>query len=69
MASDGFQYTIITKDNWKQYMKLPKHITEKVENGQITLTHFSDIIRAELIRQYGGFLLVVTVLFNMRIYL
>ena len=67
MASDGFQYTIITKDNWKQYMKLPKHITEKVENGQITLTHFSDIIRAELIRQYGGVWIDATVFCNKRI--
>ena len=67
MASDGFQYTIITKDNWKQYIKLPKHITEKVENGQITLTHFSDIIRAELIRQYGGVWIDATVFCNKRI--
>ena len=67
MASDGFQYTIITKDNWKQYINLPKHITDKVENGQITLTHFSDIIRAELIRQYGGVWIDATVFCNKRI--
>ena len=67
MASDGFQYTIITKDNWKQYMKLPKHITEKVENGKITLTHFSDIIRAELLKQYGGVWIDATVFCNKRI--
>lgn len=67
MASDGFQYTIITKDNWKQYMKLPKHITEKVENGKITLTHFSDIIRAELLKQYGGIWIDATVFCNKKI--
>ena len=48
-------------------MKLPKHITEKVENRQITLTHFSDIIRAELIRQYGGVWIDATVFCNKRI--
>lgn len=54
MVSKGFQYTVITKDNWKQFIDLPKHIIEKMENGKITLTHFSDIIRAELLKQYGG---------------
>ena len=54
MIGEKFQYTIITKDNWQQYMELPNHIIEKVENGKITLTHFSDIIRAELIKNYGG---------------
>lgn len=67
MDSNGFQYTIITKDNWKQYIKLPKHITEKVENGKITLTHFSDIIRAELLKQYGGVWIDATVFCNKRI--
>lgn len=67
MVPEGFQYTIITKDNWKQYMKLPKHITEKVENGKITLTHFSDIIRAELLKQYGGIWIDATVFCNKKI--
>lgn len=40
MVSKGFQYTVITKDNWKQFIDLPKHIIEKMENGKITLTLF-----------------------------
>lgn len=67
MVSDGFQYTIITKDNWNQYIALPVHIMEKVENGKITLTHFSDIIRAELLKQYGGVWIDATVFCNKRI--
>lgn len=67
MVSNGFRYTIITKDNWNQYMELPKHIMEKVENGKITLTHFSDIIRAELIKQYGGIWIDATVFCNKKI--
>lgn len=64
MVGEKFQYTIITKDNWRQYMELPDHIIEKVENGKITLTHFSDIIRAELIKNYGGVWIDATVFCN-----
>jgi capsular polysaccharide synthesis protein len=64
MVGEKFQYTIITKDNWQQYMELPDHIIEKVENGKITLTHFSDIIRAELLKQYGGIWIDATVFCN-----
>lgn len=67
MVGEKFQYTIITKDNWRQYMELPDHIIEKVENGKITLTHFSDIIRAELIKNYGGVWIDATVFCNKKL--
>ena len=67
MIGEKFQYTIITKDNWQQYMELPNHIIEKVENGKITLTHFSDIIRAELIKNYGGVWIDATVFCNKKL--
>ena len=67
MVSGEFQYTIITKDNWQQYIELPTYILEKVESGRITITHFSDIIRAELIRRYGGIWIDATVYCNKKI--
>ena len=45
---------IITKDNYKDYVTLPEHIISKVQAGYISLTHLSDIIRAELLVKYGG---------------
>lgn len=69
MVSAGFEYIIITKDNWDQYINLPRHILEKVENKKITLTHFSDIIRSELIRNYGGIWIDATVYCNKKIHL
>lgn len=45
---------LITKDNFQQYADIPEHILRKVNDGKITLTHFSDIIRAELLKQHGG---------------
>lgn len=67
MTGNGFQHVIITKDNWTQYVELPQIILQKLENNRITLTHFSDIIRAELIRRYGGIWIDATVFCNKKI--
>lgn len=67
MVSKGFQYTVITKDNWKQFIDLPKHIIDKVDSEKITLTHFSDIIRAELLKRYGGIWIDATVFCNKKL--
>ena len=45
---------LIDKDNFGDYVEVPDYILQKVENGQITLTHFSDILRACLLSKYGG---------------
>ena len=45
---------LITKDNIKQYATIPDYIYEKVNNGEITLTHLSDILRFNLLNEYGG---------------
>ena len=44
------------------YIDLPCHIVKKVESGMISLTHFSDILRAKLISEYGGLWIDATVL-------
>lgn len=67
MVSNDFKYIIITKDNWMQYITLPAHILEKVEGGKITLTHLSDIIRAELMKRYGGIWIDATVFCNKKV--
>lgn len=41
--------------NYMQYVDLPSYITEKVKNGVISLTHFSDILRLNLLATHGGF--------------
>jgi hypothetical protein len=58
----GIQYHVLTSDNWKEFIELPEYILDKVKDGRISLTHFSDIIRAELIRKYGGIWIDATVL-------
>lgn len=57
-------HIIITKDNYRQFIELPGYILEKVNNGDITYTTFSDIIREKLIYKYGGIWFDSTVLIN-----
>ena len=57
----GAELVVLTSDNWRNYISLPEHIINKVENGIITLTHFSDIIRAELLKTHGGIWIDATV--------
>lgn len=45
---------LITFNNFKKYVNIPDFIINKVESKQITLTHFSDILRSALLSAHGG---------------
>lgn len=60
----GINYILLTKENIANYIDIPDFILEKVEKGQITLTHLSDIIRVLLLEQHGGMWLDLTLLFT-----
>lgn len=47
--------TILTSDNYKKYVEIPKHIEEKFRKGYISFAHFSDVLRVELLSKYGGY--------------
>lgn len=53
---------LITKYNVNNFFSIPEYINKKVKDGIITVTHFSDIIRAELLYKYGGIWLDATIL-------
>lgn len=48
------EIVLLTEDNLDQYVKIPDFIMEKLHKGIITRTHFSDILRVELLIQNGG---------------
>lgn len=52
---------VISRDNLEEYLKLPAQIMEKVNNGTISLTHLSDIVRVNLLAEWGGFWVDATV--------
>lgn len=45
---------LLTQDNYRQYVTFPAHIEEKLQSGIITRTHFSDLLRLELLIHHGG---------------
>lgn len=65
--SNGGKVIVITKENYLQYVKFPDYILEKVKKQIITITHLSDLIRMELIYNYGGIWIDSTVFINDKI--
>lgn len=52
---------IIDKFNYKDYISLPDEIINKFESGNISFVAFSEIVRMELLANYGGLWLDATV--------
>lgn len=52
---------LLSNSNIKDYISLPDHIMEKVKNNTLSLQHFSDIIRFNLLLRYGGLWLDATI--------
>ena len=45
---------VITEENFSDYVKFPQFILDKYNKGYISKTHFSDLLRLELLITYGG---------------
>lgn len=52
---------VITFQNISEYVQFPDHIMEKFQQKKITMTALSDVLRAELLSQYGGMWIDATV--------
>ena len=57
----NWEIVLLSEKNYQQYADFPIYILEKLQNG-ITLTHFSDLLRLELLIKHGGLWLDATVL-------
>ena len=53
---------VITSKNMDKYIEFPEYIITKWNNGIITNTHLSDILRVALLAKYGGLWIDATVL-------
>jgi len=56
------EIVLITEKNYKDYVKFPDFIEDKIERGIISRTHMSDLLRLELLTRYGGTWIDATVL-------
>lgn len=45
---------LLTEENYKDYVNFPAHVQQKIDAGIITRTHFSDLLRLELLLNHGG---------------
>lgn len=52
---------LITESNMFDYVKIPEFILAKWKEGKISNTHFSDILRLELLIKYGGIWIDATI--------
>lgn len=50
----GRNLIFLHKENFRNYVDIPEYILKKLENGVISLTHFSDVLRMALLAEYGG---------------
>lgn len=63
-----YKITVITKDNYKNYVSIPQDIEDKILNGkfyltkgQIPIQFLSDLIRLGLLINYGGIWMDATI--------
>lgn len=52
--SNGHEVILLTSENIRKFVEIPKDIYEKVGSGKMLLAHFSDILRMCLLSKYGG---------------
>ncbi len=55
------QIIIITEKNINKYFKIPDFIKEKLNKKEMTFTTFSDYLRMNLLKKYGGFWMDATI--------
>lgn len=48
------QLIFIDKRNYKDYVNLPDIIFKRLQKGEMCITHFTDVLRFALLKQYGG---------------
>ena len=49
-----YKINVVTMENISDFVSFPPHIVEKFNAGKISRTHFSDLLRLELLINHGG---------------
>lgn len=52
-----YKVILLDQKNFYNYVNIPTYILNKLESGKISITHFSDILRFNLLAKYGGWML------------
>jgi len=57
-----YKIVFIDEKNFSEYVDIAPHVMEKFRAGKISRTHFSDILRVNLLERYGGLWLDASIL-------
>lgn len=57
-----YEITIITAENYREYVQLPDYVERKYRKGHVPHANFSDLIRLDLLVRHGGVWIDSTVL-------
>lgn len=60
--ASGYEVVLLTRNNIQNYVDLPPYILNKMKKGKISITHYSDIIRFNLLKEFGGLWVDATIL-------
>lgn len=52
---------VLSMENYQDYIDVPASIQKRVDQGNMTITHFSDYLRVKLLSLYGGIWVDATV--------
>jgi hypothetical protein len=52
--ANGHSVTLIRKNNYQKYVTIPDYIKNKFDKGDISIAHWSDVIRVCLLFEHGG---------------
>lgn len=52
--SNRYKVIILNKENIYKYAQIPFYIYKRLRNNEMSITHFSDVLRFNLLRLYGG---------------
>jgi hypothetical protein len=52
---------LITLENYRNYVEIPASVMKRYEDGDISMTHLSDVLRSALLYEHGGFWLDSTI--------
>lgn len=58
----SYEIVFLDEKNFSNYVEIAPHILDKFKAGKISRTHFSDILRVNLLEQHGGLWLDATIL-------
>lgn len=51
---NGFEFFCLDQHTFKNYVKFPDYLEDKISQGNISIANISDIIRVCLLSEYGG---------------